>query len=74
MNAIKTTEIGTKKMNKTFMSEKDVETHFRKLLEDATGAQFLTLKKLTGEQGGAWATDGVIEWTAPCSTSVKVLL
>jgi len=61
-------------MTKTFMSEKDVETHFRKLLEDATGAQFLTLKKLTGEQGGAWATDGVIEWTAPCSTSVKVLL
>ena len=74
MNATKTVEIGNKKMAKIFMSEKDVETHFRKLLEDATGSQFLTLKKLTGEHGGAWATDGVIEWTAPCSTSVKVLL
>jgi hypothetical protein len=61
-------------MTKKFLSEKDVENHFRDLLQQATGEQFLTLRKTATDKGGHWETDGFIEWSAPCSTSVKLLL
>jgi hypothetical protein len=53
---------------KRFNAEKDVEAHFRQLLEKSTGSHFTTIK------GKGWQTDGVIEWSAPNKTSVKVLL
>lgn len=60
-------------MSKVFLSEKDVEAYFRKLLEDATGSSFATLKKMGGE-GRHWETDGVIDWESPTKTPVRVLL
>lgn len=57
-----------------FCSEKDVEVHFRKVLEDATGEHFKTLRKVKNSKGRHWETDGVIEWQTPSKTSVRVLL
>jgi hypothetical protein len=56
-----------------FMSEMDVTTHFRKVLEEATGENFVSLKSKKGE-GRAWETDGVLQWDSPNKTSVKLLL
>lgn len=57
-----------------FYSEKDVEVHFRKVLEDATGEHFKTLRKVKNSKGRHWETDGVIEWQTPSKTPVRVLL
>lgn len=56
-----------------FMSEMDVTAHFRKILEKATGKNFVSLKSKKGE-GKAWETDGVLEWDSANKTSVKLLL
>jgi hypothetical protein len=57
-----------------FYSEKDVEVYFRKVLEDATGEHFKTLRKAKKSKGRHWETDGVIEWQTPSKTPVRVLL
>jgi hypothetical protein len=59
---------------KIFKGEKDVETHFRKLLEEVTGSHFVTFKKGAGQTGGHWETDGVLDWESPAKTPVRVLL
>jgi hypothetical protein len=57
-----------------FSSEKDVELHFKRLLERATGSLFETINGISTTSKSKWETDGLIEWTTPSQTTVRVLL